>query len=90
MKRGLMTEFAYTITDPNGIHARPAGLLVARMQEFQSAVSFAHGEKSADGKKLFALMKMRVKQNDTLVVRAEGPDEEAAIEAAKVFLQANL
>jgi phosphotransferase system HPr (HPr) family protein len=85
-----MKEFEHTITDPNGIHARPAGLLVAKMQEFQSVVTFASGEKTADGKKLFALMKMRVKQNNTLVVKAEGPDEEAVIETAKDFLQANL
>jgi phosphotransferase system HPr (HPr) family protein len=85
-----MKEFEYTITDPNGIHARPAGLLIAKMQEFTSTITFASGEKSADGKKLFALMKMRVKQNDKLTVKAEGSDEEAAIEAAKVFLQANL
>jgi phosphotransferase system HPr (HPr) family protein len=85
-----MQEFTYTITDPNGIHARPAGLLVAKMQEFQSAITFSCGEKSAEGKKLFALMKMRVKQHDTLVVKAEGPDEEAAIDAAKEFLKANL
>ncbi|MDR0685212.1 MAG: HPr family phosphocarrier protein [Spirochaetaceae bacterium] len=85
-----MQEFEYVITDPNGIHARPAGLLVAKMQEFQSAITFSCGEKSAEGKKLFALMKMRVKQHDTLKVRAEGPDEEAAVEEAKAFLKANL
>jgi phosphotransferase system HPr (HPr) family protein len=85
-----MKECEYTITDPNGIHARPAGQLVAKMQEFSSEITFSSGEKSAEGKKLFALMKMRVKQHDTLVVKAEGPDEDAAIEAAKVFLQANL
>jgi phosphotransferase system HPr (HPr) family protein len=85
-----MKEFEYTISDPNGIHARPAGLLVAEMQKFQSGITFVSGEKSADGKKLFALMKMRVKQNDPLVVKAEGPDEEAAIETAKAFLTANL
>jgi phosphotransferase system HPr (HPr) family protein len=85
-----MKEFEYKITDPNGIHARPAGLLVAKMQEFASTITFSCGEKSAEGKKLFALMKMRVKQNDTLVVRAEGTDEDAAIEAAKEFFKANL
>jgi phosphocarrier protein len=85
-----MKEFEYTITDANGIHARPAGLLVSKMQEFTSAITFSCGEKSADGKKLFALMKMRVKQNDTIVLKAEGPDEDAVIEAAKEFLKANL
>ncbi|MDR1149387.1 MAG: HPr family phosphocarrier protein, partial [Spirochaetaceae bacterium] len=28
-----MQQFSYTITDPNGIHARPAGLLAQKMQE---------------------------------------------------------
>jgi phosphotransferase system HPr (HPr) family protein len=85
-----MKEFEYTITDPNGIHARPAGLFAAKMQEFTSGITVVSGERTADGKKLLALMKMRVKQHDTLVVKAEGPDEDAVIEAAKTFLQANL
>jgi phosphotransferase system HPr (HPr) family protein len=85
-----MKELSYVITDPNGIHARPAGLLVAKMQGFESAISYSSGEKTADGKKLFALMKMRVKQHDTLTISAEGSDEDAAIEAAREFLSANL
>lgn len=28
-----MKEFQYTITDPEGIHARPAGLLVKKANE---------------------------------------------------------
>ncbi|MDR1095216.1 MAG: HPr family phosphocarrier protein [Spirochaetaceae bacterium] len=89
-KELFMKEFEYTITDPNGIHARPAGLFAAKMQEFTSGITVVSGERTADGKKLLALMKMRVKQHDVLVVKAEGPDEEAVIEAAKDFLQANL
>ena len=33
-----MIQFQYTITDPNGLHARPAGLLVKAAQMFASAV----------------------------------------------------
>ncbi len=32
-----MKEFEYTITDPQGIHARPAGLLVKEAKKFESA-----------------------------------------------------
>jgi phosphotransferase system HPr (HPr) family protein len=83
-------EHEYTITDPNGIHARPAGLFVKKMQEFKSAVSIHRDGESADGKKLIALMKLRLKCGQTFTVKAEGEDEEAAIEAAKAFLQENL
>ncbi|MCL2191807.1 MAG: HPr family phosphocarrier protein [Treponema sp.] len=92
-----MTEFSYTISDPNGIHARPAGLFVQRIQGFKSIVTVikddhaADGTKvSTDGKKLIALMKLRIKCGQTIIVRAEGEDELVAIEAAREFLMANL
>ncbi|MDR0375724.1 MAG: HPr family phosphocarrier protein [Treponema sp.] len=85
-----MQEFSYTITDPNGIHARPAGLFVQKMQEYQSRVMINRGDQSVDGKKLIALMKLRLKCGQTFTVQAEGEDEVAAIEAARDFLTANL
>jgi phosphocarrier protein len=85
-----MKESAYAITDPAGIHARPAGLLIKELSRFSSAVTISRGTDVCDGKKLLALMKMRVKQGETIVIKAEGPDEEAAVEAAKAFLSANL
>ena len=90
-----MTEFSFTITDPNGIHARPAGLFAQKMQEFKSSITVVKdgqdaGSASADGKKLIALMKLRPKCGQTIVVKAEGEDEEAAAAAAKEFLTANL
>ncbi|MDR1956809.1 MAG: HPr family phosphocarrier protein [Treponema sp.] len=85
-----MQEFDYTITDPDGIHARPAGLFVKKMQEFTSAVSLHREDQQADGKKLIALMKLRLKCGQTVTVRAEGADEDAAIAAARDFLSQNL
>jgi phosphotransferase system HPr (HPr) family protein len=85
-----MKDFSYTITDPNGIHARPAGLFAQKMQEFKRTVTMNKDEQSADCKKLIAIMKLRPKCGQTIVIRAEGEDEEAAIEAAREFLAANL
>ena len=54
-----MTTFNYTITDPVGIHARPAGLLVKEIKSFAgSAVTITKGEKSVNALKLMALMQM--------------------------------
>ncbi|MDR2808127.1 MAG: HPr family phosphocarrier protein [Spirochaetaceae bacterium] len=85
-----MREFSYTISDPSGIHARPAGLFVQKMQEFKSTVSINRDDQSADAKKLIAVMKMRFKCGQPCTVKVEGEDEEAAIKAARDFLTANL
>ena len=85
-----MPQFTYTIQDPNGIHARPAGLLVKAAQGFTSTVRLTKGEKSADLKRLFALMGLNVKQGDTVTLSAEGPDEAQAASALEAFFRENL
>ena len=86
-----MTTFNYTITDPVGIHARPAGLLVKEIKSFAgSAVTITKGEKSVNALKLMALMQMGIKQGDTITVQVEGGDEAAVAAAIEAFLKANL
>ena len=85
-----MKEFSHTINDSNGIHARPAGLFVLKMQPFKSIVTVKRDEERADGKKLFELMKLRAKYGHSLLITAEGEDEDDAIEAAQAFLKVNL
>ncbi|OUQ16140.1 PTS galactitol transporter subunit IIC [Lachnoclostridium sp. An14] len=85
-----MKEFKYTLTDPEGIHARPAGELVKKAKEFESAITITKDGKSADAKRIFALMGLAAKQGQEVVVSAEGADEDAAIEAMSEFMKANL
>ena len=40
-----MKEFKYVVTDPEGIHARPAGILVKQAAGYKSAVTIVKGEK---------------------------------------------
>jgi phosphotransferase system HPr (HPr) family protein len=87
-----MKEFSYTITDPLGIHARPAGLFVRKLAEFKSAITISRADNGAscNGKGLLALMKLKVKQNNTIIIKVEGEDEDVAMEAARTFLSAYL
>jgi phosphocarrier protein len=82
-----MERMEYVIKDPDGIHARPAGILVKRMQEFPCNIQIEKGDKKADGKKLFALMKMAVKQGDTIIITADGDRETEAIAAVTQALE---
>jgi phosphocarrier protein len=82
-----MIEMSYTVKDEAGMHARPAGKLVKRMQQFQSEITLSRGEKKVSLKKLFALMGLAIKQNETVTIRAEGSDEAEAIEAARSLME---
>ena len=57
-----MKEFKYTITDPEGIHARPAGELVKVCKEFACKITLTKDGKTADCKKIFGLMGLAVKK----------------------------
>lgn len=85
-----MKEFLYKITDEVGIHARPAGLLVKKASEFNSDIKIVCGEKSADAKKIFAVMALGAKCDNEVRVTADGFDEDTAIGEMEKFFKENL
>lgn len=85
-----MKNFEYVITDENGIHARPAGLLVMQAKQFKSQITVTKDEKSEDAKKLFALMGLCVKKDEKVIVTANGSDETEAIKALEEFFRKSL
>lgn len=85
-----MKEIKYTITDENGIHARPAGILVKKAKEFNSNIKITKVGKSADAKKLFNIMGLAVKQGDEIVITIDGDDETVATQELEKFLSENL
>lgn len=85
-----MQQFTYTITDPIGIHARPAGLLVKAAKALDSAVTIQKGDKAVSATKLMNLMGMGIKQGDQITVTIEGGDEEGSRKAMEQFFQENL
>ena len=85
-----MKEFKYVITDPEGIHARPAGLLAKEAAKFKSTVTVENGAKKGDAKKIMSLMMLGAKKEHTLSFTVEGEDEEACAAALEAFLKENL
>jgi len=86
-----MKSFNYVITDPVGIHARPAGILVKEVKNYKdSTITLTKGEKSVNLLKLMALMQMGIKQGDTVTVSVEGGDEDAVCAKIEEFFKANL
>lgn len=84
-----MKEFEFVVTDPQGIHTRPAGLLVKEAKKFESNISVFKGARKGDLKKIFTVMALGVKQGEAIKVQVEGADEEQAASAVEAFLKEN-
>lgn len=86
-----MKEFTYVVTDPVGIHARPAGIMVKEVKGLDSTVTIENVKtgKSALATKLMAVMGLGIKQGDEVKVTVEGGDEEANFEKIKKFFEEN-
>ena len=85
-----MKEFKHVITDPMGMHARPAAMLVKAVAPLASKVTVTAPTGTADARRLMALMKLAAKQGMELTVTVEGDDEETAAAELQAFLTANL
>ena len=85
-----MKQFVYVITDKEGIHARPAGLVVAEAKKYASNVTIENKGKSADLKRIFGVMSLCVKCGEEVLIKVEGADEEAAAPAIEKVFKENL
>ncbi len=84
-----MKEFSYRITDPNGIHARPAGMLVKECAKYNSKITINFNGKEADAKKIFSVMGLGVRSGDSIRIAISGDDEETAEKAVLEFIRNN-
>lgn len=85
-----MKQFNYILKDENGIHARPAGMLVKEASKYESAINIQKGEKTADAKRLFSIMSLAAKKGDELSFSISGQDESDAAKSLENFLKTNL
>ena len=84
-----MKTFEFTVKEPLGIHARPAGMLTKEAKKYKSTIMLAKGDKSVNVLKLMALMGLGVKCGDTVTVSIEGEDEETCAPVIEAFFNEN-
>ncbi|MGN1031271.1 MAG: HPr family phosphocarrier protein [Butyricicoccaceae bacterium] len=69
---------------PVRFHARPAGVVANEAQKFESDISLVTEDRTVNAKRSVSLMILGACSK--LAVVADGPDEEAAVEAIKNVL----
>ena len=85
-----MVEKTATITNPLGIHARPAALLVKAAAQFTANIYFCKGDvDQVNGKSIMGVMMLAAEQGAQITVKAEGEDAAAAVEELVALLQSN-
>ena len=75
-----MKETIVKVKNSTGLHARPAALVVAAAGKFKSAITLKRGDREINIKSIISLLSLGVNQNDEIVIKAEGPDENEAVE----------
>jgi phosphotransferase system HPr (HPr) family protein len=69
------------ITDPIGLHARPAAILVQTVGRYPAHVWLEHGERRAEGRSIVQLLTLGVRLGSRVRVCAEGPGAAVALAA---------
>lgn len=75
-----MIEREITISIEKGLHARPAALLVKKLNEFKSSVEFLAGGKTLNPKSILSLMTSVIKEGETIRVYVDGSDEQETMD----------
>lgn len=70
-----------------GIEMKSIALLIQKASEFSSTIHISKDDRRANAKSLLGMMSLGVEDGAELEIKAEGQDEEEAIEAIAEFLQ---
>lgn len=74
-----MVRKVVTVTNPTGLHARPAALFVQTAGKFTSKIWIAKAEKKVNAKSIIGLMSLAINQGTNIEIEAEGEDEQLAV-----------
>ena len=81
-----MTERVFRIRNRLGLHARPAALFVQEAARHKSSIVVVKYGLEVNGKSVMGLMLLAAESGSELTIKADGPDEEKALEAlGKIF-----
>ena len=76
-----MIEREATIVNQEGLHARPAARIVRLASQFNSEIEIAKDGFGVNGKSIMGVMMLAAECGSSIVIRADGPDAEQAVEA---------
>ncbi len=83
-----MIERAIEIKNKLGLHARAAAKLVHMAARFKSDIKVRKGDEEVDGKSILGILLLAAGRGSSVTLRADGPDERAALDAIEQLIDA--
>jgi phosphocarrier protein len=74
-----MLSLKVKISDPIGLHARPASLLASISSRYASDANLIYGSRKANMKSIINLMSLGVKSGADAIIEVDGTDEQIAL-----------
>ena len=78
------------ITNPTGLHLRPAGNLCREAMKFKSSISFEYDGNIANAKSVLSVVGACIKAGDEITLMCEGEDEAEAMAVLTEFIAEKL
>ena len=73
----------------SGLDARPAAMLVQVARQYNSSIYLINGEREINAKSIMGMMALTLQAGAEVLVRADGEDEDKAIEEIEKYLMDN-
>ena len=84
-----MIKKPITIQIASGLEARPVALLVQVASQYESKIYVEDGSKKVNAKSIMGMMSLGLSMGESIIVSAEGSDEQAAIENIEKYLSSD-
>ena len=81
-----MIKKPITVQLANGLEARPVALLVQVASQYESKIYVETENKKVNAKSIMGMMTLGLNAGESVVVSADGTDEQAAIENIEKYL----
>src|SRR5947209_153312 len=82
-------EMQLTLTNPTGLHARPASLFVQTAGRYDARIEVLGRGRQAEATSIIGVLALGIRKGDTIMLRASGKEAEAALEALRELNLAN-
>ena len=77
------------VSNQVGLHARPATFFIQRANEYKASIWVEKEERKVNAKSLLGVLSLGITRGVNIIISAEGPDEEQAVNSLVELITSN-
>jgi phosphocarrier protein len=85
-----MVSQKIVISNPTGLHLRPAGILCKTALQFQCSITFQHENTTGNAKSVLSVLGACIQAGDEIELFCKGQDEEEALQTLIRVIESGL